>query len=116
MKTFTLILFLSFSTYGYSQTSCFEMLQTVKSEDIGTTYYSSGSEAITKVSFHQVTTNDYQTYYFAVVQFTSSYQEYIYQVGSNTKANYSSAYSNSAGKAFYEYIYPYRNVLGCAPD
>jgi hypothetical protein len=35
---------------------------------------------------------------------------------SNTKFNYSRNYLNSAGKAFWEYIHPYNETLGCAPD
>ena len=62
----------------------------------------------------------YQTYYFAIVCFKQKYSygcnEYIYQVASNTKFNYSYNYLNSAGKAFWKYIQPYNENLDCAPN
>ena len=100
----------------FAQMSCNELKDYVESEDYGMTYYSYDSDAITKVSFHEITDDSYNTYYFAIVQFTSSFTEYIYQVDSNTKFNYSMDYHESAGKAFWEHIHPYRDVLGCAPD
>jgi len=92
----------------------------VKSEGgYGTTYTSYDSEAISKVTFYQLTV-DYNTLYFAIVCFKKKYSyncsEYIYQVGSSTKLNYSISYLNSAGKAFWEYIQPYSDILGCSPN
>lgn len=100
--------------------SCDEVMEYVKKEGgYGTTYTSYNSDAISKVTFYQVTV-DYNTLYFAIVCFKKEYSysctEYIYQVGSNTKFNYSINYLNSAGKAFWEYIQPYNKNLGCAPD
>ena len=112
----TLIILIGSITSGFAQVSCDEIKDYVKSKSYGSTFYSSGSEAINKVSFHEVTDDSYKTYYFAIVQFTSSYKEYIYQVDSRTKWNYSMNYSTSAGQAFWEYIQPYNSVLGCAPD
>jgi len=100
----------------HSQASCDEIRSYVQSKDYGLTYYSSDSDAITKVSFHEITDESYNTLYFAIVQFTSSYTEYIYQVDSNTQFSYSLNYTSSAGEAFWDYIHPYRQVLGCAPD
>lgn len=102
--------------WGYSQTTCQEFKEYVESEDYGTTYYSYNSEAIRKVSFHEVTDDSYNTYYFAIVQFTSSFTEYIYQVGSGTRWDYARDYSESAGKAFWAHIQPYSDVLGCGPN
>lgn len=101
---------------GSAQTSCSDLIEYVESESYGTTYYSYGSEAISKVTFYEVVDKNYNTYYFAIVRFTSSYKDYIYQVGSNTKVNYSMNYLHSAGKAFWNYIHPYNDVLDCAPD
>lgn len=101
---------------SYAQLSCSELIDYVKSEAYGSTYYSYGSEAITKVTFYEISDVNGKTYYFAIVQFTSSYKDYIYQVASNTKSNYSLNYMNSAGEAFWNYIQPYNDVLGCAPD
>lgn len=98
------------------QTSCSDLLQMVESESYGTTYSSFGSDAISQVTFHDITDDNYNRYYFAVVQFTSSYTKYIYQVSSNTERNYSFNYLNSAGKAFWKYIQPYNQNLNCAPD
>lgn len=99
---------------GHAQT-CQEVLNYVKSSGNGTKYYSPTSEAVSEVTFYTVIEN-YSTYYFAVVKFTSSYyKEYIYQVASNTKFHYGMNYLNSAGKAFWEYIQPYNKNLGCAP-
>ncbi len=98
-----------------AQTSCSEMLQYVTSNSYGSTLYSYDSEAITSVTFYDLSI-DYDTYYFAVVQFTSSYQKYIYQVGSQTEINYRMDYFDSAGKAFWKHIQPYADALGCGPS
>ena len=88
----------------------------VKSESYGT---SNNSDAISKVTFYNVYI-DYQTYYFAIVCFNKEYSygcnEYIYLVGSNTKMNYSINYYESVGKAFWNYIQPYNENLGCATN
>lgn len=103
--------------HGNAQ-SCKELMEYVKSESYGTTYSSYNSDAISKVTFYNIMI-DYQTHHFAIVCFKREYSygcvEYIYQVGSNTKFNYSINYSNSAGKAFGKYIQPYNKNLGCAP-
>lgn len=82
---------------------CDEMIAFVQSRSYGTTYTSYNSDAISKVTFYDVVI-DYKTYYFAVVCFKQKYSyscsEYIYQVASNTKMNYSINYYDSAGKAF----------------
>jgi hypothetical protein len=99
--------------------SCDEMIEFVKSKSYGTTYTSYNSDAISKVTFYDVMI-DYKMHYFAVVCFKQKYSyscsEYIYQVASNTKMNYSINYYESAGKAFWKYIQPYNEVLKCAPD
>lgn len=117
MKQVTFLLLFLFQglTFINAQISCDELKDHVKDEDSGMTYFSYDSDAITKVSFHELTDDSYNTYYFAIVQFTSSYQEYIYQVDSSTKLAYSIDYLSSAGKAFWKHINPYKDVLGCAP-
>lgn len=106
--------FLSFCFF--KSQSCDEMIKYVKSKSAGMTYYSPSSKAISQVTFYSIYDN-YKTYYFAIVKFTNNYySEYIYQVGSNTSYNYSMKYLNSAGEAFWQYIYPYNKNLGCAPD
>jgi len=98
--------------------TCDEVMDFVKSESNGRTYSSYNSDAISKVTFYDVMI-DYQYYYFAIVCFKKEYygcSEYIYQVSSNTKMNYSMNYLSSAGKAFWKYIQPYNENLGCAPD
>lgn len=110
-----LVLFLLFSFIPIqAQPSCNEIIELVKSKSYGTTYSSYSSSAISKVTFYEMTIK-YDTFYFAIVQFTSSSKEYIYQVGSNTKYNYSMQYLDSAGEAFWAYIHPYNKNLGCAP-
>jgi len=99
-----------------TQISCTELIDNVKSENYGRTYYSSGSEAISEVTFYEISDDDYNTYYFAIVEFKSSFENYIYQVGSSTELNYSMHYIDSAGKAFWLYIQPYNENLGCAPN
>lgn len=105
--------------FSVNAQSCEEMMEYVKSEAYGTTYNSYTSDAISKVTFYNVSI-DYQTYYFAIVCFKQEYSygcnEYIYQVGSNTKINYSLNYLDSAGKAFWKYIQPYNENLKCAPN
>lgn len=99
--------------------SCEEIMDYVKSKDRGITYTSYNSDAISKVTFYEILI-DYKWAYFAIVCFKpkNSYtcSEYIYQVSSNTKLNYSMNYYNSAGKAFWEYIQPHSKNLGCSPD
>ena len=69
----------------------------VENQGIGTTYYSYDSDAISEVTFYEISDESYNDYYFAVVRFTSSYEEYIYQVDSDTEFNYSMEYMDSAG-------------------
>ena len=99
--------------------SCEEMIEFVKAKSYGTSYTSYDSEAISKVTFYTVNV-DYKTLYFAIVCFKKQYSyscnEYIYQVGSNTKSNYSLDHYDSAGKAFWKHIQPYNENLGCAPN
>lgn len=99
-----------------AQTSCSDIIKYVKSKSYGSTYYSYDSDAISQITFYEVSDDSYNTYYFAIVRFTSSYTDYIYQVGSNTKFNYSMDYMDSAGKAFWKYIQPYNENLNCAPN
>ena len=110
-----LLLILSFNTLN-AQSSCADMIDMVESESYGTTYYSYDSDAISQVTFHEVTDDSYNTYYFAIVKFKSSYNEYIYQVSSRTKSNYLMNYRQSAGEAFWQYIQPYNDNLNCAPN
>ncbi len=99
--------------------SCQEWVDFVKSETTGTSYISYTSEAISKVTFYTVSV-DYNTYYFAIVCFKQKYsyscKEYIYQVASNTKFNYSLDHYESAGKAFWKHIQPHKSNLGCGPN
>jgi len=120
MKNLILIIAVTFSSLIVNAQTCDEIMDYVKKEGgYGTTYTSYNSDAISKVTFYQMTV-DYKTLYFAIVCFKKEYSyscsEYIYQVGSNTKLNYSLNYLNSAGKAFWEYIQPYNENLGCAPN
>jgi len=120
MKKIILIFFIALTTFAVKAQTCDEIMEYVKKEGgYGTTYTSYNSDAISKVTFYQVSV-DYKTLYFAIVCFKKEYSytcsEYIYQVGSNTKFNYSLNYLNSAGKAFWEYIQPYNENLGCAPN
>ena len=120
MKKIILIFVIALTTISVKAQSCDEIMEYVKKEGgYGTTYTSYNSEAISKVTFYQLTV-DYKTLYFAIVCFKKEYSyscsEYIYQVGSNTKSNYSLNYYSSAGKAFWEYIQPYNENLGCAPN
>jgi len=118
MKNILLPLILIFGISNLNAQSCQEVMESVQS-NYGTTYSSYNSDAISKVTFYDVMV-DYQYLYFAIVCFKqkNSYgcNEYIYQVSSNTKMNYSMNYSSSAGKAFWKYIEPYNSNLGCAPD
>ena len=111
------LLMLSFF-YTHAQ-SCQDMIDLVKKDNYGTTYNSQSSDAISKVTFYTKQIK-YQTYYFAIVCFKKDYSyscnEYIYQVASNTKLNYSLHYLDSAGKAFWKYIKPYNEYLECAPN
>jgi hypothetical protein len=120
MKKLILSLFLTLFTLGLYAQSCEEIMEFVKSKDYGTTYTSYNSTAISKVTFYSVYI-DYQTHYFAIVcfkpnEYSYNCSEYIYKVGSNTKLNYSMNYYDSAGKAFWKYIEPYSDVLGCSPN
>ena len=122
MRKFIICVLVSFVFIQTKAQSCQELIDFVKSESsyYNTTVYNSPtSDAISKVSFHNIQI-DYQTYYFAIVCFKREYSygcdEYIYRVGSNTKLNYSMNYINSAGKAFWNYIQPYHENSECSPD
>jgi hypothetical protein len=119
MKNSILLIAFTLLSLALEAQSCDEVMEFVKSKGYGTTYTSYNSDAISKVTFYEITV-DYKTLYFAIVCFKSKYSyncsEYIYQVGSNTKFNYSLNYLNSAGKAFWEYIQPYNKNLGCGSD
>tara|TARA_R110000765_G_scaffold94079_6_gene177446 strand:- start:1033 stop:1407 length:375 start_codon:yes stop_codon:yes gene_type:complete len=115
-KVITLTFLIFWFTNLNAKSSCADMIDMVESESYGTTYYSYDSDAISQVTFHEVTDDSYNTYYFAIVKFKSSYNEYIYQVSSSTKSNYSMNYRQSAGEAFWQYIQPYNDNLNCAPN
>ena len=120
MRKMILISVIILTTIAVKAQSCEEIIGFVKKEGgYGTTYTSYNSDAISKVTFYQITI-DYRTLYFAIVCFKREYSyncsEYIYQVGSNTKINYSMNYLKSAGQAFWEYIQPYNKNLGCGPN
>ena len=119
MKKYLILLVLIIGSINSKAQSCEEIMEFVKSKSYGTTYTSYDSEAISKVTFYTVTV-DYKTLYFAIVCFKKQYSyscnEYIYQVGSNTKLNYSLDHYDSAGKAFWKHIQPYNGNLGCAPN
>lgn len=119
MKKVLYILLFTFTALNLNAQSCEEWMEFVKSKSYGTAYTSYDSDAISKVTFYTVTI-EYETYYFAIVCFKKEYSysctEYIYQVASNTKSNYAYNYMTSAGKAFWKYIQPYNENLGCAPN
>lgn len=119
MKKILFSLFLSFALLNINGQSCNDFMKYVKSQGSGNIYSSVNSEAISKVTFYQLTI-DYKTHYYAIVCFKKEYSfncsEYIYEVSSTTKFNYALNYMNSAGKAFWEYIHPYKDVLRCAPN
>ena len=77
-KLIFLLAIISSVSNSYSQSSCDEMLEMVESQGYGTSYYSYGSDAISEVTFYEISDNSYNDYYFAVVRFTSSYEDYIY--------------------------------------
>lgn len=118
-KQLILLLLLALGSLQLKAQSCSELTELIKRQYQGTTYNSYTSTAISKVTFYTATI-DYQYYYFAIVCFKREYSyactEYIYQVASDTKLKYSMAYLNSAGDAFWKYIQPYSDVLGCSPD
>lgn len=117
-KLLPILIVLILSMNQAHSANCDELLAYVKSKSYGTTYQSYNSDAISKVTFYELTI-DFQSHYFAVVCFKQKYYgctEYIYQVSSNTKLKYSLNYLQSAGKAFWEFIQPYNQNLGCAPN
>lgn len=118
MKKLILILLLPLFANNSNSQTCDELMDYVKSKAYGQTFYSYSSDAISQVTFYDVFEN-YETYYFAIVCFKKEYYgctEYLYQVGSNTRYQYSMNYHSSAGKAFWNYIEPYNSNLGCAPS
>ena len=119
MKKNILILVLLISYFNINAQSCEKIIEFVKSKDYGTSYTSYDSDAISKVTFYSISV-DYKTLYFAIVCFKKEYSydcnEYIYQVSSNTRMNYSLNYLDSAGKAFWKYINPYKDNLNCSPN
>lgn len=118
-KKIILLLAVILCSMSLKAQSCEELIEYVKSKSYGNTYTSYNSDAISKVTFYDIVI-DYETYYFAIVCFKNEYSyscsEYIYQVSSNTKFNYSLDYHESAGKAFWKHIQPYNEIIGCAPS
>lgn len=114
MKKIFLLIFLSMSLMKVNAQTCSELMSEIKSNYTGFTYNSYTSTAISKVTFYDVKI-DYNSYYFAIVTFKENYttRDYIYQVASNTKLNYSMNYHSSAGEAFHKYIKPYDGNLNC---
>jgi hypothetical protein len=118
MKKILLLASLLIVTNIVKGQTCQELMEFVKNEGgYGTTYTSFNSTAISKVTFYEITV-EYETHYFAIVCFKQSFScnEYIYKVGARTRMNYSMNYISSAGKAFWDYIEPYNQYLGCAPN
>lgn len=117
MKRAVLICLLFASFKSISQ-SCHEWMYFVKTDSDGQTYTSNDSDAISKVTFYEVEIEN-QNYYFAIVCFKKELNqgcdEYIYQVNYDTQTKYSMHYTKNARKAFWKYIQPYNNKLGCAP-
>lgn len=116
MKNLVLSFLLCVAALQANAQTCEELIEYVKEQSTGTTYNSYSSTAISKVTFYNITI-EYKTLHFAIVCFKKKYgygcNEYIYQVSSKTKLNYSLNYLNSAGKAFWKYIQPYNEVLEC---
>lgn len=75
-------LFLACSSYMINAQSCDELIRLVKAESYGTTYSSYTSEAISKVTFYDVTM-DNQRFCFAIICFNGKAfgcSQYIYQI------------------------------------
>lgn len=112
-------MFFVIQCFNLNSQNCEKLIKTVKSKDSGTSYRSYDSDAIAKVTFYSIYV-DYKTLYFAIVCFKKEYSyncnEYIYQVSSNTRLNYSLNYLDSAGKAYWKYIHPHRKNLNCSPN
>ena len=119
MKYLFLVFIIAVASFSIQAQSCAEVMEYVKAKGYGTTYYSYNSDAISKVTFYEITA-DYTTLYFVIVCFKQKYSyscsEYIYQVTSSTKMYYSMNYYNSAGQAFWKYIQPHNKNLRCGPD
>lgn len=119
MNKYLILLLLTITSVTTYAQSCEEIMDFVKSKSSGTSYTSYDSDAISKITFYNVSV-DYKTLYFAIVCFKQKYSyscnEYIYQVSSSTKFNYSLDHYDSAGKAFWKHIQPYNNNLDCAPN
>ena len=64
-KTLTILIIL-FGLINLKAQTCNEVMETVKAENYGMTYFSYNSDAISKVTFYDVII-DYQYYYFAIV-------------------------------------------------
>ncbi len=113
---FTFLFLLTTISYAYAQISCNEIMENVQENGHEqASYCCFDSKFLTGVKFYSIDI-DYNTYYFAIVQFNFG-KWYIYQVPSSSKNNFSLyAYGNQAGEAFHDYIHAYRNSLGCAPE
>lgn len=119
MRRFALAFILIALSFASNAQTCDEIMEHVKSGSSSTDYISYNSDVISQATFYNVRI-DYEPCYFVIVCFKQEYSygcnEYIYQVESSTKTSYSMNYKSSAGKAFWDYIEPYSDKLGCAPD
>ena len=72
MKTALFCVIFSLGALFVKAQSCTELMNSIKSDNYGTTYYSPTSDAIVQVTFYDITI-EYQYYYFAIVKFKNSY-------------------------------------------
>ena len=112
-KVVLLFLFVLSAQISNAQMSCTELIEHLETGWDGNIYTSYDSEAISSITFYAIIDDDGYEYHYAIVVFTSSDTQYIYQVDSFTENDYSWDSSDSAGKAFWKHIQPYNDNLDC---
>ena len=111
-KVFLLIVLFVCSQTLFAQDDCDELIEYLTTNYNGRAYANPSSSSIEEVVFYSYY-DDNATYYYAIVEFTTSYDKFVYQVDNLTEDDYAENYSESAGRAYWDYIEPHKDFLGC---
>lgn len=99
-----------------AQTSCSKIKSYVKLESKGDALQIINNSFLSKITFHEFTDQYNKSHYYAIVRFTNTYKDYVYQVNADTKRSFKEQYRKDPKKAFMNLIHPYNNRLYCGPN
>ena len=108
------VVFLNFHI-GLQAQYCAELIDFVKTQNLGDIYSTYESKDICTVTFYDFMIES-EMYHFAIVRFkerVNNSDEIIYRVGPKTKLRYSLDHYKDPFKAFQKHIQPYDDRLKC---